>query len=59
MLSQLKNEEEEEVVAMNRTRAFGAVGLVLALGLLFGPVKQAFPAPSNEKTVTLEVQGML
>jgi hypothetical protein len=59
MLSQLKNEEEEEVVAMNRTRAFAAVGMVLALGLLFGPAKQAFAAPSNEKTITLQVQGML
>lgn len=43
---------------MNRTHAFAAAGLVFALGLLFGSA-QAFAAPSNEKTVTLEVRGML
>lgn len=44
---------------MKRTQAFAAAGLVLALGLLFGPGQQAFAANSNEKTVTLEVHGML
>jgi hypothetical protein len=55
----VKTDEEEEVVAMNRTRAFAAIGLVIALGFLFGPVGRDFAAPSNEKTVTLKVQGML
>lgn len=44
---------------MNRTRAFAVGGLVLALGLLFSPAQQAFAANSNERTVTLEVHGML
>jgi len=44
---------------MNRTRVFVTAGLVLALSVLFSPARQAFAANSNERTVTLEVHGML
>lgn len=44
---------------MNRTKLLSIVGLALTLGFLFGPALQAFGAMSREKSVTLEIHGMI
>ncbi|MGH9738960.1 MAG: hypothetical protein ACRD4X_10280 [Candidatus Acidiferrales bacterium] len=43
---------------MNRSRVVSSVILVFALGFLMIPAQQAMAA-AREKTVTLEVQGMV
>lgn len=44
---------------MNRARIRSTVGLMLVLGLLFASVQQVLAARSEEKTVTLEIHGMV
>jgi hypothetical protein len=51
--------DPSEAIDMNRARAVSAVVLVLAFGFLSSPGRQALAAESTDKTVTLEIHGMV
>jgi len=44
---------------MNKVRLVRAAGLVVTLGLLFGVVQQSLAGADKDKTVTLQVTGMI